>query len=75
MTLKEILLREIETLPEDRQENVLAYVRFLKVGLAEPQPTDEQFADALSRARAIAAERGITERDIDAEIRATRIGE
>jgi len=72
MTLKEILLREIETLPEDRQENVLAFVRFLKVGLAETQPTEHQFADALARARAIAASRGITEQDVDAEIRAVR---
>ncbi len=72
MTLKEILLREIETLPDDRQENVLAYVRFLKIGLAESQPTERQFADALARARAVAAERGITQRDIDEEIQAAR---
>ena len=75
MTLKEILLREIETLPESRQENVLAYVRFLKVGLAELQPTDEQFAGALNRARTIAAERGITEQDIETEINAARTGQ
>jgi len=75
MTLKEILLREIESLPEDRQESVLAFVRFIKVGLAETQPTDRQFADALARARAVAAERGITEQDIDTEIRAVRAGQ
>ena len=73
MTIKEILLREIESLPEDRQENVLAFVRFLKVGLAETQPAVQQFADALARARAIATSRGITEQDVDAEIRAVRI--
>ena len=75
MTIKEILLREIETLPEDRQVNVLAFVRFLKVGLAETQPTEQQFADALARARAIATSRGITEQDIDAELRAARTGQ
>ena len=75
MTIKEILLREIESLPEDRQENVLAFVRFLKVGLAETQPTVQQFADALARARAIATSRGITEQDVDAEIRAVRTGQ
>ena len=75
MTIKEILLREIESLPEDRQENVLAFVRFLKVGLAETQPTEQQFADALARARAIATSRGITEQDVDAEIRAVRTGQ
>ena len=75
MTLKEMLLREIETLPEDRQENVLAYVRFLKIGLAESQPTERQFADALARARAVAAERGITEQDIDTEIHVVRSGQ
>jgi len=75
MTLKEILLREIESLPEDRQESVLAFVRFIKVGLAETQPTDQQFADALARARAVAAGRGITEQDIDTEIQAVRVGQ
>jgi len=75
MTLKEILLREIESLPEDRQESVLAFVRFIKVGLAETQPTDQQFADALAHARAVAAERGITEQDIDTEIQAVRAGQ
>jgi len=75
MTLKEALIREIETLPADRQEDVLAFVRFLKIGLAETQPSDQQFADALARARAIASERGITEQDIDAEIRAVRSGQ
>ena len=75
MTIKEILLREIETLPEDRQVNVLAFVRFLKLGLAETQPTEQQFADALARARAIATSRGITEQDIDAELRAVRTGQ
>jgi hypothetical protein len=75
MTVKEILLREIETLPEERQSNVLAFVRFLKIGLADSRPTDQQFTDALTRARAIASERGITEQDIDAEIRAVRSGQ
>ncbi len=75
MTLKEILLREIETLPEDRQESVLVFVRFLKVGLAEAQPTAQRFNDALARARAIASERGITEQDIDTEIQAVRSGQ
>ncbi len=74
MTLKEALIREIETLPEDRQEDVLAFVRFLKIGLAETRPDDQQFADALTRARAIASERGITEQYIDAEIRTVRSG-
>ena len=71
---KEVLLREIETLPETRQADVLAFVRFLKIGLADPQTIERQFTDALAQARAIAVERGITETDIEAEIQAVRAG-
>jgi len=72
MTTKEILAREIETLPEGRQESVLAFIRFLKIGLAEARPTAEQFLSALTRARAIGAQRGITGEDIEREIRDVR---
>jgi hypothetical protein len=74
VTLREVILRELEGLPEGRQADVLAFVRFLKIGLADEHTIESRFADALARARALAAERGITEADVAEEIRATRAG-
>ena len=75
MTLKEALLTEIETLPEARQADVLAYVRFIKIGLADPATLERQFAEALNRARLIAAQRQITDADIEGEVQAVRAGQ
>ena len=75
MTIKEALISEIETLPEPRQADVLAYVRFIKIGLADPATLERQFADALDRARLIAVQRQITDADIEAEIQAVRRGQ
>jgi len=75
LNLKETLVQEIETLPETRQADVLAFVRFLKIGLADEQTVERRFADALARAQTIAQERGITEEDIEAEIKAVRSGQ
>ena len=75
MTIKEALLNEIETLPEPRQADVLAYVRFIKIGLADPATLERQFGDALDRARLIAAQRQITDADIEAEVQAVRRGQ
>lgn len=75
LNLKETILQEIETLPERRQAEVLAFVRFLKIGLADEQTVERRFTDALARAQTIAEERGITEQDIEDEIRAVRSGQ
>ena len=75
MTIKEALLNEIETLPEPRQADVLAYVRFIKIGLADPATLERQFAEALDRARLIAAQRQIADSDIEAEVQAVRRGQ
>lgn len=72
MTIKEALLKEIETLPEDRQADVLTYVRFLKIGLAEPRQVETRFAEALASVRERAVAHGLTEAEIEAEIRAAR---
>jgi len=74
MTLQEAILREIESMPEERQAEVLAYVRFLKIGLADKATVEREFDAALAAARQIAAQRGITEADIADEIRAVREG-
>ena len=72
MTVKDILLRELESLPQQRQEDVLAFVRFLKIGLADSQYLEERFVASVAQARKIAEGRGITERDIEEEIAAVR---
>lgn len=71
-SLTDVIMREIAGLPEDRQEDVLAFVRFLKIGLADVETTAQQFGSALEQAREIAEEQNITEEDIEDEIRAYR---
>ncbi len=63
---------EVESLPESKQADVLAFIRFVKIGLADPQTIERRFGEALRRARAIAVERKVTEQDIEAEIEAVR---
>jgi len=69
-TVREAILREIENLSEAKQADVLIFIRFLKIGLVDEQTVEQRFTDALARGRAIAQERGITERDINREVRA-----
>lgn len=73
-TFEQTLLREVATLPESRQVDVLAFVRFLKISLPNDEKIKEDFKEALEDARATAKEHNITQEDIDAEIRAVREG-
>lgn len=73
-TFEQILLREVSTLPEERQADVLAFVRFLKVSMPDRETIKKEFLAALAEARTIAKENNITQDDIDAEIRAVRDG-
>lgn len=70
--MKDVLIREIELLPEEKQEQVLAFVRFLRIGLADVDRSRRDFWTAVDKARRIARERGITEQDIEDEIKAVR---
>ena len=72
LSVKDALIREIETLPEQKQADVLTYVRFLKLGLADRDTLESNFSQALAQARALAVEQQITQADIDAEIKAAR---
>jgi hypothetical protein len=74
MTFEQVLLREVSTLPEERQADVLAFVRFLKVSMPDKETIKKDFLEALAEARAIASENNLTQEDIDAEIRAVRDG-
>ena len=46
------VLRELAALPKSRRSDVLAYIRFLKVGLADEKNIRARFASALEEARA-----------------------
>ncbi len=73
-TFEQTLLREVSTLPEARQADVLAFVRFLKISLPDKEKIREDFKEALKDARETAQKLNITEADIEAEIRAVRNG-
>ena len=73
-TFEQILLREVATLSEERQADVLAFVRFLKISLPNEEKIRAEFREALEDARATAEKYNITQEDIDAEIRAVRDG-
>lgn len=69
-SITEVILKELSGLPEDQQADVLAFVRFLKIGLADAETTDRQFGIALDQARKIAESQNIRDEDIEIEIRA-----
>lgn len=73
-TFEQTLLREVATLPESRQADVLAFIRFLKISLPNEEKVREEFKEALKDARDTAQKHNITQDDIDAEIRAVRDG-
>jgi len=73
-SFEQTLLREVSTLPEARQADVLAFVRFLKISLPDKEKIKEDFKEALKDARETAQRLNITEADIEAEIRAVREG-
>ncbi len=71
-TFEQTLLREVATLPESRQADVLAFVRFLKISLPNEEKVRDDFKEALEDARDTAKKHDITQEDIEAEIRAVR---
>ena len=72
---EETLIREVSTLPESRQADVLAFVRFLKISLPDNEKIKSDFREALKDARETAQRLNITQEDIDTEIRAVRNGQ
>lgn len=71
---EQMLLKEVSTLPESRQADVLAFVRFLKISLPDEEKIKQDFQEAVADARATAKRLNITEEDINNEIRAVRDG-
>ncbi len=74
-SLEGAIQREVAALPEACRANVLAYVRFLQLGLdADDAEIERRFDRAVKSIRARAKKLNITPEDIDAEIRAVREG-
>jgi len=73
-SFEETILLEIADLSEPRRADVLAFIRFLKVGLADEKAIEARFKSALEEARAAAKKRRITPKIIENEIRAVRVG-
>ncbi len=70
---EQTLLQEISTLPESRQADVLAFVRYLKLSIpSEELEINKRFEKSLKSIRSRAKKLNITQEDIDAEIRAVR---
>lgn len=72
--LEQTIILEISTLSESRLLEVLKYVRFVKLGLADSDEIEKRFDESWKRVRARAREMNITQEDIEAEIRAVREG-
>jgi hypothetical protein len=72
--LEQTIMREISTLPESRLPEVLKYIRFIKIGLADRDEIEKRFDESWKRVRARTKEMNITQEDIDAEVRAVREG-
>jgi len=70
---EQTLLQELSTLPESRQADVLAFVRYLKLSIpSEELEINKRFEKSLKSIRSRAKKLNITQEDIDAEIRAVR---
>ena len=72
MTQQDWVIQELSTLPADKIGEVLDFIRFLKIRAKSNEQIQREFRNALAQARALAAERGITENDIAEEIRQAR---
>jgi hypothetical protein len=73
--LERTIMQEIATLSENRLNNVLAYVRFLKFGLdADKNEIEERFDKSWKQVRARAKKLNITKEDIETEIHLVRDG-
>jgi hypothetical protein len=73
-TFESTILRELNDLPEARRADVLAYIRFLKLGLADEKALEKRFNESWKKVRVRAKKLKISQADINREIRAVREG-
>jgi hypothetical protein len=70
--IRETVARELDKLPDEELMKLLDYIRFLKLKSLPDPEMDAQFVSALETARRIAQQEGITEREIEEEVAASR---
>jgi len=70
--LRETVDRELDKLPDEELTKLLDYIRFLKLKSLSDSEMDARFVSALETVRRIAQQEGITEREIQEEIAASR---
>ena len=68
---RDMVLQELDDMPEIGMLEVLDFVRFLKARLEQLSP-EERFDRAWMVARRLATEYGITDQDIATEVRSAR---
>lgn len=71
-SFEQTLLQEVTALPEARRADVLAFVRYLRLSLMDEAELDRRYDAAVATIRDTAAQYGITEADVQAEVQAVR---
>jgi hypothetical protein len=74
MTVREALISEIESMPEQKQRDVLSYVRFIKLGLADMSDVEGRFDAAVVRMRKRAKIRSISAAEVKQAVSEVRHG-
>lgn len=69
---EQTLLKEVAALPKSRRADVLAFVRYLRLGLMDDNELDASYDTAVKKIRETARRYKITEKDIEEEVRAAR---
>jgi hypothetical protein len=69
---EQTLLQEVAALPKSRRADVLAFVRYLRLGLMDNDELDNRYDAAIQTIRETARRYKITEKDVEEEIRAVR---
>lgn len=72
VNIRQNVIRELQSLPDDQLLSVLEYVRFLKIKRLSDQEIERNFISALKTARAISQQESITEKGIENEIAQVR---
>jgi hypothetical protein len=71
-SFEQMLLREVANLPETHRTDVLAFVRYLRLGLMSNNDIERRYDDAIKTIRQTAQQHNISIQDIDEEIQAVR---
>jgi hypothetical protein len=71
-SFEQTLLKEVAALPKSRRADVLAFVRYLRLGLMDDDELDSRYDTAIKKIRETAKRYKVTEEDVEEEVRAVR---